>query len=217
MIIYSDAADIMAEQVRETGLPEELCPILNRLNYSRRGWLKRNVHEQNTVESALQHTAKLALAASAVNPEKWGLNSLALRQQCIVHEIPEILGTDWMPGEISLAEKARLEEQQMLEILPKEFPERQKILDIWTDFETQHGLAFFLDKMDAAVTADYYAVVDRKYVPVAEEFHQYACSKVQDETLRRILKTVHVGSLATRRKLAPTDVFPFYFEQLAGC
>jgi 5'-deoxynucleotidase YfbR-like HD superfamily hydrolase len=216
MKLFQDSNRILAGQIRETELPEELCPVLNKLDYPRRGWLKRNVNESGTVETALQHTAKLALAAAAINPRKWGISDLELRRQCLIHEIPEILGTDWTPGEISDLQKSRLEADQMRRILPSNFPQRQEIIRLWYCFEGK-GLAYALDKMDAAVTAEYYALVDDKYKQFTAEFHQYACRKIQDETLSEVLETVRLAASSAESRMLPGDLFPYYFDRLKKC
>jgi 5'-deoxynucleotidase YfbR-like HD superfamily hydrolase len=216
MKLYLNSAQLLAKQVKEAALPEALCPLLERLDYPRRGWLKRNVHEEGTVETALQHTAKLALAAAAVPSRKWGLSPLELRRQCLIHEIPEILGTDWTPGEISETQKATLEAEQLRRVLPADFPQRQEIVRLWYAFE-ERGLGFCLDKMDAAVTAEYYALTNPEYKPVTEEFFQYACSKIRDETLAAVLKTVRQEASSTDAGLSAGELFPYYFEQLKRC
>ncbi len=216
MKLFQDSARILANQIRETELPEELCPVLNKLDYPRRGWLKRNINEGGKVETALQHTAKLALAAAAINPRKWGMSDLELRRQCLIHEIPEIFGTDWTPGEISDLQKFRLEAEQMRRVLPANFPQRQEIIRLWYCFE-ERGLAYALDKMDAAVTAEYYGLVDDKYKPFTAEFHQYACQKIQDDTLSGVLNAVRLAASSTESRMLPGDLFPFYFDRLKQC
>ncbi len=213
---FANASEILADQLNQTGLPQELRPILKRLDYPRRGWLKRNVHEDGSVESALQHTAKLALAAAAISPRKWGLSPLELRRQCLIHELPEILGIDWTPGEIGDQEKAELEADQLRRVLPAHFPQRQEIIRLWYEFEGR-GLAFALDKMDAAVTAEYYALTNPDYRPVTVEFFNYACSKIQDETLAGVLKTVRREAASPDAKLTANELFPLYFEKLKRC
>jgi 5'-deoxynucleotidase YfbR-like HD superfamily hydrolase len=216
MKLYTNAQAILNEQANQVGLPSELNPLFARLNYPRRGWIKRGIHEEGGIETALQHTAKLALAAASINPTKWGVESDELRRQCIVHELSEILGTDWTPGEISLEEKLRLEEEQLQRLLPPEFPQRARIVELWEEYE-KGGLGYYLDKMDAVVTAEYYALVNHQYRDFADEFHASAYEKVQDETLKELLKTLKAKIRNPANGFTTKDVFPFYFDQLKDC
>jgi 5'-deoxynucleotidase YfbR-like HD superfamily hydrolase len=216
MKLFSNAQEILEKQASEVDLPAELNPIFSRLNYPRRGWLKRNISEDGLVESALQHTAKLALAAAAINPQAWNIDQKTLRQQCIIHELSEILGTDWTPGEISFEEKLRLEEAQLKQLLPENFPDRSKIIQLWEDYE-KGGLAYYLDKMDAVVTAEYYALHHRDYQHFADEFHTSAQTKITDPTLKEIIENVRKVCRHSPSDFTSKDVFPFYFEQLKNC
>lgn len=216
MKLYTNAQTILEAQANEVGLPAELGPVFARLNYPRRGWIKRGIHEESTVETALQHTAKLALAACSINSKRWKIKNNELLSQCIVHELSEILGTDWTPGEISLEEKLRLEAEQLQKLLPADFPQRARIIDLWEEYE-KGGLAYYLDKMDAVVTAEYYAVGNPQYFDFADEFHISAYTKVQDETLRNLLKVLKEAIRKPENGFTKEDVFPFYFDQLRNC
>lgn len=216
MKLYSNAQEILEMQAEEVNLPAALNPIFSRLNYPRRGWLKRNIHEENTVESALQHTAKLALAAASVPSKKWGIEQTELRQQTIIHELSEILGTDWTPGEITMEEKLRLEEAQLEQILPSDFPQRAQIIQLWKDYE-KGGLAYYLDKMDAVITAEYYALHNRAYQNFADEFYSSAKAKISDPALLEVMENVRQVCRHTPSDFTTKDVFPFYFEQLKNC
>lgn len=216
MKLYPNADQIVADQVREVGLPEQLIPILHRLTHTRRGWLLRKVNEDGTMENALQHTAKLSLAAAAINPAKWHIDSNTLRKEVLIHELPEILGVDWVPGEISIAEKLRIEEEQIEAVLPTDFPRRAEIIQLWLDYE-KGGLAYYLDKMDAVITAEYYALTNPQYLPVADEFFQHVQTKIQDETLIEIMKKIRQMGRSKENQLTPATIFPTYFELLKNC
>ncbi len=216
MKIYANSAEILAAQVQETGLPQELLPLLDRLDKPRRGWLKRCVHEEGMVEDARQHVAKVVLAAAALDSEKWGISNIRLRTQLLVHELPEVLGIDWTPGEINEQEKHRLERATLEQLLPPDFPSRSKIIQLWLEYEMDKGLPFFLDKMDAVVTAEYYAMVNPDYLPVAEEFYQYGCEKITSPTLKFILRKMHRQTIkdAALPNRNPGGIFPAYFGHL---
>lgn len=212
MKLYSDPMSIIARGVEEVGLSPEITPLLAKLTHQRRGWVKRNVHENGVSEDARQHVAKLDLAGQAVNVDAFGIDRIVLRTQLLVHELPEIINLDYTPGEISLEEKMAIERESIQEVLPVDFPERAKIIQSWEDYE-QGGLAYLLDKMDAVVTAYYYALVNPKeYANVAAEFHQYALTKVIDQRLLLILEDIREAILVG--KLKPETIFPFYFEML---
>lgn len=215
MKLYEDSDRILATQVDLVGLPHKLIPILNKLTHPRRGWLKRNVHEAGTVENALQHTAKLALAAaSIVKPERWGIDSNSLRQQVIIHELPEIKGKDWTPGEIDEKKKLAMEKVQLENLLPKNFPRRQEIIDLWEAYE-EKGLAYYLDKMDAAVQAEYYGLINPDFLSVADEFHDYTYKKVPDPIMRSVLTDIRDQIRNhSQNRMTREDVFPAYFQLL---
>jgi hypothetical protein len=137
----------------------------------------------------------------------------------LVHELPEILGPDWTPGEISDDEKYLQEKENLEKLLPPEFPQRAEIIQHWLDFESEQGLAYFLDKMDAVITAEYYALTNPEYIPVADEFFAYGHAKVPDEILRKVMEEIKF--LAREKKsparLTPETIFPTYFELLRDC
>ena len=219
MKLYKDASEIIATQVSEVGLPKEIIPVLDRLTHHRRGWVKRGVNEEGTIEDAKQHVAKLALAAASIDGQRWGISNIRLRTQALIHELPEILGVDWTPGEISEVEKFKQEEAHLEELLPLEFPKRAEIIEHWLDFEKDKGLAYFLDKMDAVITAEYYALTNPAYLQVADEFFTYGHEKVQDKILRRVLEDIKLHSKGNKStiQLTPENIFPTYFKLLSNC
>ena len=212
MKLYSSPMSIISKGVDEVGLPPELTPILGKLTHVRRGWEKRGVNEDGTMEDARQHVAKLDLAGQAINVEAFDVDRIVLRTQLLVHELPETISLDYTPGEISLEEKMRIERASIQKALPSDFPRRAEIIQHWEDYE-MGGLAYLLDKMDAVVTAYYYAVVSPKeYAKVAAEFHQHVLTKVKDQRLLLILEDIREAVITGR--LTRTTIFPFYFEML---
>ena len=220
MKLFKDADQILESAVQETSLPPALTPYLNLLTHPRRGWLKRDVHDtDNSVENAKQHVAKVVLAAESIDPQKWGISKIRLATQALVHELPEVLGTDWTPGEITEKAKFAQERNNLEELLPKDFPQRARIIKTWLEYESEKGLAYFLDKMDAVVTAEYYALTNPQYLKVADEFFAYGYEKVQDKTLREVLKQIQEKSRASKSeiRLTPGSIFPSYFNLLSNC
>lgn len=219
MKLYQDSSEILATQVRDVGLPEELIPVLDRLTHLRRGWVKRNVNKEGTIEDAKQHVAKLALAAASIDGQRWGISNIRLRTQVLIHELPEVLGKDWTPGEISEVEKFNQEKAHLERLLPPEFPQRAKIIKHWLDYEKDKGLAYFLDKMDAVITAEYYALINPAYLHVADEFFAYGHQKTQDNTLRKVLEQIKLATRPNKSttQLTPEKLFPTYFNLLSNC
>ncbi|MCC6643183.1 hypothetical protein IT411_00355, partial [Candidatus Peregrinibacteria bacterium] len=113
MKLYPDPMMVIAKGVEEVGLPREITPILAGLTHERRGWVVRDVHEDGARENACQHVAKLDLAAQAVNVNGFDIERIALRTQLLVHELPELINMDYIPGEISLEEKMRIERESI--------------------------------------------------------------------------------------------------------
>jgi 5'-deoxynucleotidase YfbR-like HD superfamily hydrolase len=212
MKLYTNTDPIFREELKQTALPLELLPYLNQLNKPRRGWVKRGVHEEGTIEDARQHTAKLVMAAEAIDPQRWAISSIRLRTQALIHELPEVLGIDWTPGEITEEEKFRQEKLNLERLLAFDFPQRQRIIQTWLDYEREKGLAYFLDKMDALVTAEYYALLNPAYLPVADEFHSYGQTKITDKSLRQVIDELQAK--ARSRQIKPNQVFPTYFQLL---
>ncbi|MGL5831505.1 MAG: HD domain-containing protein [Candidatus Altimarinota bacterium] len=219
MKLFQNSSEILAEQVQEVGLPEELLPILDQLTHHRQGWVKRGVNEEGTIENAKQHVAKVALAAAAIDGQRWGITNTRLRIQAIIHELPEVLSPDWTPGEISETEKFQQEKANLEKLLSTGFPQRQQIIKSWLDYERNKDLAYFLDKMDAIVTAEYYALINPAYLSIADEFHAYGQQKIQDKTLLKILEQIKQAARSNDpgAKLTPENIFPTYFDLLSDC
>lgn len=224
MKLFNDAGLILREHVCETALPRELIPLLDKLTHARRGWVLRNIHEEGTVETAVQHVAKLVLAACEIKDlKRWSIDPLTLKKQVLIHELPEIKevgGVDWVPGEKSQEEKLALERAQLERLLPVDFPRRTEIIQLWEEYE-KGGLAYCLDKMDAVITAVYYELANpmrQELEGVTDSFFSYATTKIDDKSLIKVMETVRNAARVKNGKtrVTPNDLFPFYFDELSS-
>ena len=218
MKYFSEPKAFIGEEIAALSLPKELGGVLAKLRHPRRGWVKRGVNEEGKVEFALQHTAKAVKAASVLNAKKWQVDKEVVGSLLLVHELPEIIVPDFTPSEITTEELRAREWLAMEKILPIDFPERNKILGIWGEFDekitTEARMAFALDKTDAFVSAQYYALANPVFQPVADEFFEYNSSKVDNSGLKRVVTEVRDRCRKLVKSLEPRDAFEIYFDLL---
>jgi len=142
----------------------------------RKGWVLREV---KTPESDAEHSFSLAFLVLMLAPQH--LDLLKCLKLALIHDIPEIYSSDFIPGEISPQEKL-LKEKQVINRLSSEL-ENSEIIDLFNEFtEQKTAEAQFvsaLDKIDNVFTARYYDDNSRSPQPLSAEFAQTARHKIR--------------------------------------
>ncbi len=156
----------------------------------RRGWiLKLGV---GNPESVADHTCRTALMAMVYSDLR-GLDTERVLKMALIHDLPEALVGDSIPGERTRRQKLTLESAAMKKILVVLPPERRKeYWAIWLEFT--HGeseearLVRQVDKLEMAVQASEYS--PSRADPTTEEFMKTARASLTDDDLLELLDLV---------------------------
>lgn len=152
-----------------------LCSVLGKIkDLKRTGWLRRNV---NGPESDADHMFSTAFLALMFTPTE--LNKEKCLELALCHDLQEIYSGDFVPGEIALQDKYKIE-QNAIQKLAQEL-DYPKLIDLFEEFEAQETeeakFIKLLDKLDTAITACYYDFNHRGDRPLIEEF----CTRAERE------------------------------------
>lgn len=124
----------------------------------RRGWVLKLGMEKP--ESVADHSYRVALMAM-VYCDVRGLDAEKAIKMALLHDLPEALVGDSIPGERAPAEKRRLEFAGMRKLL-KDLPQRvsREYSEVWREFEEggspEAKLVKQLDKVEMAIQASEY-------------------------------------------------------------
>jgi putative hydrolase of HD superfamily len=179
----------MARRKRQTLLG--LFAVAGRLKQEpRRGWVLR-LH-MDRPESVADHSYRVALMAMVYSDLR-KLDAGKAMRMALLHDLPEALVGDSIPGERTPPEKRRLESAAMSDILkdlPPELSERYH--SVWHELEegksAEAKLVKELDKVELAIQADEYRKGNP--TPVFEEFIRSARSRVDDPELLSIIDSL---------------------------
>ena len=145
--------------VDETGRLLDFFSFAGRLKSQRRmGWVKR-LKKRNT-ESVADHSYRTVLMAMVFSDLK-GLDTEKTMKLAMLHDLPEAIVGDLIPGERPKKEKKALESAAMKKILAR-LPARLKAEygEIWGDFVTRTSpeaqLVKQIDKLEMAMQATEY-------------------------------------------------------------
>ncbi len=142
----------------------------------RKGWLLRNV---DTPESDAEHSFSLALLTLLYAPAN--LNLLKCLKLALIHDLPEIYSSDFVPGEITHEEKRQLEENAAKKLSSE--LQNKEILELFIEFtENKTPEARFvnaLDKIDNIFTAQYFDNHQRSPHKLTPEFAQTAKERIE--------------------------------------
>ncbi len=159
----------------------------------RRGWVKKlGVAD---AESVADHSYRTALMAMVISDAR-GLDSGRAAKLALLHDLPEALVGDAMPGEKPEGQKLAAETMAMRELV-KGLPDGLADLyeEAWDEFvegrSEEAVLVRQLDKLEMAVQAWEYAKGSAERA-VAREFLETARRHVKDEELRRLLALVEL-------------------------
>ena len=157
----------------------------------RKGWVKKlgMAHP----ESVADHSYRTALMAMVVSDSR-GLDTCKAMRLALLHDLPEALVGDTMPGERSAKSKVAGETKAFAQ-LAKGLPGglRTKYQDAWDEYvdgkSEEAKLVRQLDKLEMAIQAWEY-VRDSADPAKAREFSASARSHMADEGLLRLLGLV---------------------------
>ena len=156
----------------------------------RRGWVLKL--GMRSPESVADHTYRTALMAMVYSDLR-GLDTRKVLKMALIHDLPEALTGDSIPGERTKRQKLALESGAMKKILGRLPPvQRKEYWAIWTEFsrgESEEArLVRQVDKLEMAVQASEYGGARAR--PRAEEFMETARASVKDEDLLELLDLV---------------------------
>lgn len=156
----------------------------------RKGWVSKL--RMKNPESVADHSYRTALMAMAYSDAR-GLDTAKVLKMALIHDLPEAIVGDSIPGERTVRRKLTLESAAMKEIL-EEMPsvQRTEYGKIWQEFN--HGeseealLVRQVDKLEMAVQASEYRRAHGG--PGAEEFIESARAQISDPDLLALLRLV---------------------------
>lgn len=171
-----------------------LCTILGKIkDLKRTGWLRRGIIGP---ESDADHMFSTAFLALMFTPTE--LNKEKCLELALCHDLQEIYSGDFVPGEIALQNKYKIE-QNAIQKLAQEL-DYPKLIDLFEEFEAQETeeakFIKLLDKLDTAITACYYDFNHRGDRPLIEEFCTHA-----EEEIKKIDSPYQSQILALLRKI----------------
>ena len=159
----------------------------------RRGWVvKLGVGD---AESVADHSYRTALLAM-VYGDLGGLDTEKVVKMALIHDLPEALVGDSMPGERTASKKLALESSAMKRIL-RSLPrgQREEYWRIWLEFSRGRSrearLVRQVDKLEMAVQASEYA--RSRGSPGLGEFFETARAAIADPGLRGLLELAEAG------------------------
>ena len=156
-------------------------------NISRSGW--KDKPDISNPESVAEHIYMMSVMGMILSDIK-GLNTEKIIKMCILHDWAESKIGDYIPGEITIEKKSRLEENAMKEILstlPSIIKNEYHIL--WNEYDDnlsrEAKFVHELDKLEMALQAKIYEKdIDReKIIP----FINSAINVIADNDLKKIL------------------------------
>lgn len=166
-----------------------LAKILGRMKkVKRNGWIKRRVEEP---ESDAEHSYSLAMLVMLFAPSSLDLSKCL--QLALVHDLPEVFCGDFVPGEISEAEKAKFEQSAMAKVVKETgLPRLTELFEEYEQRRTPEAkFVWILDRLDNAFTARFYE--DTQKIALVKEFSESAFERLyylEDAELRKELDSV---------------------------
>jgi putative hydrolases of HD superfamily len=146
----------------------------------------------NDPESVADHSYRTALMAMVYSDAR-GLDTARVLKMALIHDLPEAIVGDSIPGERTKKRKLKLESTAMKEILEKMPPaQRREYGMIWQEFNSGESeealLVRQVDKLEMAVQASEYRSAHQG--PGTEEFIESARAGIRDPDLLALLRLV---------------------------
>ncbi|MDA4114358.1 MAG: HD domain-containing protein [Thaumarchaeota archaeon] len=156
----------------------------------RKGWVsKLGIKDPESVADHSYRTALMAMVYSDVH----GLDTLRVLKMALIHDLPEAIVGDSIPGERTKERKLKLESTAMKEILEEMPPaQRREYGMIWQEFNSGESeealLVREVDKLEMAVQASEYRSAHAALG--TEEFIESARAAIRDPDLLALLRLV---------------------------
>ena len=131
-----------------------LISILGQIkNLRRRGWQKRQVTEP---ERDADHMYSVAFQTILLAPENLDIRHCL--ELALIHDLPEIYASDFVPGEIDITQKQKLEQAAACKIAKElNFPQLEQWFQEYEEQKTPEAqFVKCLDKLDNVLTASFY-------------------------------------------------------------
>lgn len=154
----------------------KLADLLGRMkSLKRAGWVKRQVERP---ESDADHSYSLALLVLLLTPSH--LDLLKCLQLALIHDLPEALCGDFIPGELSSEEKMSLERSAMNKIVADlGMPQLKELFTEYQENKTpEASFVRALDRLDNVFTARYYETKSR--ISLVNEFGASLLPRLND-------------------------------------
>ncbi|MDY0059998.1 MAG: HD domain-containing protein [Myxococcota bacterium] len=185
-------------------MPWRLHPHLRRLKQlPRTGWVQRGVDHPETVAA---HTTGVALLA-LLEARRRGLDEGRAVLLALVHDLPESLVGDRVPGELPPAEKRRRERAAIGQI-DREADARGRLCQLWEEYEAGESpeaqLVRALDLADAILQGVAYGEEGRAPRPRLADLVGSCLARVGDPALRTGLQEQVQPFLASLLPEPPT-------------
>ncbi|EKD24839.1 MAG: hypothetical protein ACD_80C00147G0013 [uncultured bacterium (gcode 4)] len=183
----------------------KLREIKTGLDKIRSWWINRNIAEE-IAETVLQHSKKVAKAASIYGQHFPDINLKKLVSMGKTHDFPEYKEKDYVPWEISKEEKYKREKAVMVELKDNLGEKWEALFAIWMEheaWETQEAqIIKQLDQLDAAVQAMEY---EKLWYDNVGNFYPYALARLTDPVLIKIL------GILLKREYLDVNTYDQYF------
>jgi putative hydrolase of HD superfamily len=151
-----------------------LADVLGRMKRIKRtGWMRRSVMYP---ESDADHSYSLAMLVMLLAPAR--LDKLKCLQLALIHDLPEILCGDIVPGEMDIKEKSELEQSAMKTIVKSlGVPQLQELFDEYEQHQTPEAqFVWVLDRLDNVFTARFYQ--NTMHIGLVREFCESALERL---------------------------------------
>ena len=151
-----------------------LADVLGRMKRVKRtGWMKRMVMNP---ESDADHSYSLAMLVMLFAPAR--LDKQKCLELALVHDLPEILCGDIVPGEMDGKAKSELEQSAMKTIVRNlGVPQLQELFDEYEQHQTPEAqFVWVLDRLDNVFTARFYQNTMR--IGLVNEFSESALERL---------------------------------------
>lgn len=170
-----------------------LADLLGRMKMIKRaGWVKRRIENP---ESDADHSYSLAVLVLLLAPKT--LDLLKCLKLALIHDLPESLCGDFIPGEIRQEEKAKLERSAMQKICSD--LNCSEFMELFNEYEKhstpEAEFVWTLDRLDNVFTARFYET--KSGISVADEFAASALPRISNmsdkalsQELQQILKVL---------------------------
>ncbi len=144
----------------------KLADILGRMkNVKRIGWMR---HTVACPESDADHSFSLAMLIMLFAPKK--LDKLKCLQLALVHDLPEIICGDMVPGEMDVQKKSDLELDAMRTVAQE--AGKPELLELFKEYEQRNTpeakFVWVMDRIDNVFTARFYE--DTLKIGLVKEF-----------------------------------------------